>query len=72
MGEADAKLKALRTSASQVWDMVLSGIDGPSSVAIAVSAAAELLKGQIDNAAASGVCWGLILCWLPLCCISLS
>jgi hypothetical protein len=54
----DADLEALRTSVAQVWDLVLDSIDGPSSLAASLSMMAELLKGQIDAAAANGVHWG--------------
>jgi hypothetical protein len=46
---------ALRTLAARVQDLVLGSTDGPSSLAASISVAAELLKGQIDVAAANGV-----------------
>jgi hypothetical protein len=38
--------------------LVLSGADGLSSLAAAVSAVAELLEGRFDAMTASGVHWG--------------
>jgi hypothetical protein len=43
--EVDAELEALRSSAAQVQDLVLSNIDGPSSLATSLSMVVELLEG---------------------------
>jgi hypothetical protein len=55
--EVDAKLEALRTSAAQVWGLVLSNADGSSSLTASLSAAAELLEDRIDATTANGVHW---------------
>jgi hypothetical protein len=56
--EADAKLEALWTSATRVWDLVLSNANGLSSLAASMSIATELLEGQIDGATTNKVRWG--------------
>jgi hypothetical protein len=53
--EVDAELDALRTSTARFWDLVLDMADGPSSLAVSLSIAAELLEGHVDAAAANGV-----------------
>jgi hypothetical protein len=53
--EVDAELEALRASAAQVQDLVLGGVDGPSSLAASVSTTAELLEDRIDATTANGV-----------------
>jgi hypothetical protein len=70
--EADAELEALQSSTALVWGLVLGSADGTSSLAASMSMAAELLKSWIDVAAANGVRWGPVLCWLLLCHISRS
>jgi hypothetical protein len=62
--EADAELEALRTSTEWVWDLVLGGADGLPSVAVSMSAAAELLEGWIDAATANEVRWGTRSTWV--------
>jgi hypothetical protein len=56
--ESDAELEALWTSSARVRDLVLGSADGPSSLVVSMSVAAELLEGRINAAAASGVRWG--------------
>jgi hypothetical protein len=52
--EANEELEALQTSTSRVRDLVLDNVDGPSSLAVAMSTAVELLEGQIDTTGANG------------------
>jgi hypothetical protein len=54
----NAEPEALRTSATQVRDLVLDGADRPSSLAASLSTVAEMLEGHVDVMAAKGVCWG--------------
>jgi hypothetical protein len=63
--EKDVELVTLWCSTERVWDLMLGGANGPSSLATFMSVAAELLKSWINTAATNGVCWGAILCWLP-------
>jgi hypothetical protein len=56
--EADAELETLRTLAARLWDLVLGGANGPSSLVVSMSAVTELLEGRIDVAATNGVRWG--------------
>jgi hypothetical protein len=56
--EVETKLEALRSSTTQVWDLVLGGTDGSSLLATSMSTVAELLESCIDAAAANGVRWG--------------
>jgi hypothetical protein len=55
--EANIELEALWNSATRVWDLVLEQVDGPSSLAVSLSSAAELLKGRIDVATANRIRW---------------
>jgi hypothetical protein len=52
------ELEAMWTAATLVRDLVLGGVDGPSSLAASLSMLAELLEGRIDFAATKGVRWG--------------
>jgi hypothetical protein len=54
--EVEAELGALRTLATQVWDLLLDNDDGPSSLALSFSMAMELLEGRADATVANGVC----------------
>jgi hypothetical protein len=56
--EVDAEVEALRASAIWIWDMVLDGASGPSSLAASLSSVVELLEGCIDAATTNGVPWG--------------
>jgi hypothetical protein len=56
--QVDAELEALRASAILVQDVVLSVIDGPSSLAASLSMAVERLEDWIHTVAANGVHWG--------------
>jgi hypothetical protein len=38
--------------------LVLDRADGPSSMAVSLSTAAELLEGHVDTTIANGVYWG--------------
>jgi hypothetical protein len=38
--------------------LVLDKADGPSSMAVSLSTAAELLEGHVDTTIANGVYWG--------------
>jgi hypothetical protein len=53
------ELRALQNFASQVWDMVLKGSDEMSSLAVSLSAAADLIDGRVDAAATNGAHWGV-------------
>jgi hypothetical protein len=55
---ADAEMEALQTSAVHFQDLVLGGADRPSSLAMSMPVAMELLEGWIDTVAANGVYWG--------------
>jgi hypothetical protein len=55
--EAIIELEALQSSTAQVWDMVLKGSDGMSSLARSLSSAADLIEGRVDAAVANGVHW---------------
>jgi hypothetical protein len=55
--EADAELEALRTSATQVRDLVLGSTNRLSSLAMSMSVPVELLEGRIDAIAANGARW---------------
>jgi hypothetical protein len=52
---ADAEMEALQTSAVHFQDLVLGGADRPSSLAMSMPAAMELLEGWIDTVAANRV-----------------
>jgi hypothetical protein len=54
--EVDAELEALQTLAAWVQDLVLDNADGKSSLAASLSTVVELLEGQVDIAAANGIC----------------
>jgi hypothetical protein len=54
----DVVLETLRTSAAQVWDLVLGSTDKKSSLAATMSTVAELLEGWMDATAANRVRWG--------------
>jgi hypothetical protein len=56
--EVDTELEAMRTSTSQVQDLVLDGIDMPSSLAASLFMLVELIKGWVDTTTANGVRWG--------------
>jgi hypothetical protein len=60
-GGRRVELEALHASVTCVRDLVLDGIDGPSSLATSLSSVAELLEGRIDAAAATGVHCGIQL-----------
>jgi hypothetical protein len=70
--EADAELEALRILAAQVRGLVLDNANGSSSLAASMLKKVELLKGQIDAAAANGSTGGPVLHWLLPCRISQS
>jgi hypothetical protein len=48
----------MRTSATQVRDLVLDRADRLSSLAASLSMVVDLLEGRVDAAAANGVCCG--------------
>jgi hypothetical protein len=54
--EVDPELEALQASAARVWDLVLGGTDGPSSMAASMSMVVELLEDRFDAATANRVC----------------
>jgi hypothetical protein len=54
----NTELEALRTSATQVRDLVLDGADRLSSLVASLSTVAEMLEGHVDVMAANRVCWG--------------
>jgi hypothetical protein len=56
--EEDAELEALWILVVRVQDLVLGGIEGPSSLGASMSMVAELLEGRINAVATNGVCWG--------------
>jgi hypothetical protein len=56
--KAEVELEALQSSTVQGRDLLLSGVDGPSSLVKSMSALAELLRNRIDAAAANRVHWG--------------
>jgi hypothetical protein len=56
--EVVVELRALRSSATQVWDLVLRGSDETSSLAVSLSSATDLIKGCIDAVASNEVHWG--------------
>jgi hypothetical protein len=56
--EAVIELRALRSFAVRVWDLVLKRYDKASSLATSLSSTAVLIKGRVDVAAANGVHWG--------------
>jgi hypothetical protein len=53
--EADAGLEGLQTLATRIWDLVLDGADGPSSLVTSLFTVAELLEGGVNAAATNGV-----------------
>jgi hypothetical protein len=53
--KAEVELEALQSSTVQGRDLLLSGVDGPSSLVKSMSALAELLRNRIDAAAANRV-----------------
>jgi hypothetical protein len=55
---ADAELEALQCFATWVWDLVLKGPDGTSSLMVSLSSVVELIEDRVDTAAANGVRWG--------------
>jgi hypothetical protein len=55
----DVDLEALWNSSTQVQDLVLEQVDGPSSLVAVLSSVAELLEGHIDAAGANRSCWGI-------------
>jgi hypothetical protein len=56
--EADAELEAFRTSATQVWDLVLEGPYGSSSLVASLSLVAELIEEHVNVVSANGIRWG--------------
>jgi hypothetical protein len=56
--EVDTELEAMRTSTSQVQDLVLDGVDMPSSLVASLFMLVELIKGWVDTTTANGVRWG--------------
>jgi hypothetical protein len=54
--EADIEQMALWSSATLVWDLVLKGSDGTSSLVASLSSAADLINGRIDAMTTNGVC----------------
>jgi hypothetical protein len=56
--QVDAELEALWSSAALVRDLVLGGVDGPSSLVASLSMVAELFERRVDTVAANRVRWG--------------
>jgi hypothetical protein len=52
--EAVIELRALQSSATQVWDLVLKRSNEASTLAVSLSSATDLIKGSIDAAVANG------------------
>jgi hypothetical protein len=53
--EANAELEGLRSSATQVRDLVLGGPTGTSSLDALLPSVTELIEDRVDVAAANGV-----------------
>jgi hypothetical protein len=52
------ELRALWSSATRIWDLVLKGSDITSSLVVSLSTVADLIEGHVDATAANGVHWG--------------
>jgi hypothetical protein len=52
------ELRALWSSATRIWDLVLKGSDITSSLVVSLSTVADLIEGSVDATAANGVHWG--------------
>jgi hypothetical protein len=56
--EAVVELRALRSSATRVQDMVLRGSNEMYSLAVSLSLAVDLIEGHVNATTANRVCWG--------------
>jgi hypothetical protein len=56
--EVVIELRALRSSATWVWELVLKESDEASSLLVSLSSAADLIEGRVDAVAANEVRWG--------------
>jgi prophage DNA circulation protein len=56
----NAKLEALQTSATFVWDWVLGSASGSSTLSASLAMVAEKVENRINTAAANGVRWGTL------------
>jgi hypothetical protein len=63
--QVDAELEALRVSATLVWDLVLGGASGSSSLAASLAMVVAEVEKWINVVAANGVWWRSDPHWSP-------